>query len=232
MAKYTSAYSSFVSRLIEVDDLGKTAAAREREDAVGNRYHISALCRGSIVLLSAHLEAYVRELGEITLDAIVTKRVDRSVVALRFFYHISKPIIEEIKDTTDQDKIAGKVFSFLSTEYDYWLKNGPFSTSIPAEAFNKGFSNPAYPKICKYFNRFGCDTYHTELARYLGADFQPATNMVNHLVEMRNKIAHGDHTASKTPSELMDMISIIKRFCGATDSVFASWCTTHLCAIR
>ena len=232
MAKYTSAYSSFVSRLSEVNDLGKTAAAREREDAISNRYHISALCRGSIVLLSAHLEAYIRELGEITLDAIVAKRVDRSVVAPRFFYHISKPILEEIKDTTDQDKIAEKVFRFLSTEYDHWIKTGPFTMSIPADAFNKGFSNPAYSKICKYFNRFGCDTYHTELARYLRADFQPATNMVNHLVEIRNKIAHGDYMASKTPLEVMDMVTFIKLFCSATDSVFASWCTKHLCTIR
>lgn len=232
MARFTPAYSSFVDRLREIDDLRRTAAAREREDAIGNRHHISALCRGSIVLLCAHLEAYIREIGETTLDAIVTKHVDRSVMAPRFFYHISKPILKEIKDTIDHDKLAEKVFDFLSTEHRFWERNGPFTTAIPVEAFNEGFSNPAYSKICTYFNRFGCNTYKLELGRRLGSDFQPVTNMVDHLVEIRNKIAHGDPIATKTPSELTDMITIIKLFCGATDSVFASWCTKNLCAIR
>jgi len=232
MARYTPAYSSFVSRLTEVDDLRKTAVAREREDAVRHRNHISALCRGSIVLLSAHLEAYIRELGETALEAIVVKRVDRSRLAPRFFYHISKRILEEIKDTSDNDKIAAKVFDFLATESDFWERTGAFAVSVPAVAFSKGFSNPAYGKICSYLNRFGCDTYRHELAGTLQAEYLPATNMVNHLVDMRNKIAHGDPIASQTPSELEEMISIIKLFCGATDSVFGSWCKANLCAIR
>jgi len=232
MARYTPAYSSFVSRLIEVDDLRETAVAREREDAVSHRNHISALCRGSIVLLSAHLEAYIRELGETALEAIVVKRVDRSRMAPRFFYHISKRILAEIKDTSDHDKIASKVFEFLKTESDFWEGTGAFAVSLPSVSFSKGFSNPAYDKICSYLNRFGCETYSSDLASKLQAKYQPVTNMVNHLVDVRNKIAHGDPTASKTPSELEDMISIIKLFCGATDSVFGSWCKANLCAIR
>src|SRR5688572_17817302 len=141
MARFTRAYSAFVDRLREVENLRATAAARERENAILYSKHISALCRGSIVLLCAHFEAYVRELGETTLDAIVSKRVDRSAIVPRFFYHISKLKLDEIRDTTDHDKIAEKVFSFLSTETTVWEQAGPFATSISSEAFNKGFSN-------------------------------------------------------------------------------------------
>lgn len=232
MARYTPAYSSFVSRLNEVDDLRKTAIAREREDAVRHRNHINALCRGSIVLLSAHLEAYIRELGETALEAIVINRVDRSRIAPRFFYHISKGILEEISDTKNHDKIAAKVFDFVATDSDFWQRTGAFGASLPAVVFSKGFSNPTYDKICTYLNRFGYEIYRHELARKLQANYQPATNMVNHLVDMRNKIAHGDPAASKTPSEVGEMILIIKLFCGATDSVFGSWCKANLCTIR
>jgi hypothetical protein len=56
--------------------------------------------------------------------------------------------------------------------------------------------------------------------------------MVDHLVDTRNKIAHGDPAASKTPGEVATMMSIMRLFCGSTDAVFASWWRTRFCAIR
>ena len=232
MARYTVAYSSFVERLNEVETLRRFAFEKERIDPVGRGHEISALCRGSLVLLSSHLEAYIKELGELALDSLYRKGISRNNLSCRFFYHISKNLLDELKDTSDPDKIGEKVFEFLTDDYIFWSKNGAFTTAIPSERFNKGFSNPAFKKITSYFNRFGYSSYRNDLASKLKANFQPTINMIDHLVDTRNKIAHGDPSATKTPSEVKAMTSTIQRYCVETDSIFADWWKTGFCSIR
>lgn len=139
MARYTAAYSSFVARLDEVDTLRRFALEKERKDPVGFGREVSALCRGSVVLLSSHLEAYVKEAGELALDSLHTKAVSRNSVTSKFYYHISKNYLDEIQDTSDPEKIAEKVFDFLHSDLGYWSRFGPFPQSIPTDRFNKGF---------------------------------------------------------------------------------------------
>lgn len=232
MARYTTAYSSFVMRMDEVKTLTRLASEKERKDPINLRNEINALCRGAIVLLSGHLEAYIKELGELTLDSMHGKRITRDNIDSRLYYHISKNFIDELKDTNDPTRIALKLFDFIDRELCYWSRSGPFPQPIPIEHFNKGFSNPAFGKIKDYFKRFGYDEYATDLAYKLQALYQPTINMVDHLVDTRNKIAHGDPLASKTPQEIKGMFAIIQRYCVETDSVFASWCKVRICSIR
>lgn len=232
MARYTVAYSSLIGRMAEVEVLRRSAEQKERKDPVALRHEINALCRGALVLLCGHLEAFVKELGEVALDCLHSKTVARTNISSRLYYHISKDILDELQDTDDPEKIAGKVFTFLESDLPFWSRSGPFPEPIAAERFNKGFSNPAYRKIKAYFGRFGYSGYRQDLAQLLKAQFDPIINMVDHLVDTRNKIAHGDPAATKTPSEVRDMMKLIRSYCKATDHVFASWCGTTLCKIR
>ena len=232
MARYTSAYSSLVSRLSEVEILHRFAKAKEKSNPIGLRREINALCRGAVVLLCGHLEAYVRDLGEVALSSIYAKAVSRNALALQFYYHISKDILDEVKDTSEPSKIAEKLFAFLQSDAPLWARTGPFPQPVPTDRFNKGFANPAFSKIRAYFNRFGYSEYRGDLAGLLQANYRATVNMVDHLVDTRNKIAHGDPAATKTPADVKDMGAIIRSYCLATDTVFASWCTRHLCPIR
>lgn len=232
MASYTPAYSAFIVNLGEVDILLRYSRKMESRDPVNKRSEINALCRAAVVLLSAHLEAFIRDLGELALDSMHKKNVPRAKIASRFYYHISKQIISEIKDTSDHDKIAEKVFTFIQNDLPYWSRIASFPQPISADQFNKGFSNPAYEKIKSYLNRFGYGDFSRDLATKLKAKYQPAKNMVDHLVDTRNKIAHGDTRAKKTPSEIQEMVGVIRLFCMATDSVFATWWRKNCCAIR
>ncbi len=153
-------------------------------------------------------------------------------MAAQFFYHLSKDILDEVQDTADPEKIAVKVFDFLQHHATYWGRMGPFPQPLPVDRFNKGFSNPAFKKIRAYFNRFGYGDYVPELCQVLKADYSVTVNMVNHLVDTRNKIAHGDPSVTKTPGDVEDMIRIVRAYCRATDAVFASWCKRELCTIR
>jgi RiboL-PSP-HEPN len=232
MARYTSPYRQFLTRLDEVELLRNYAAKMERTNAVGLASEINAFCRGSIVLLSSHVEAYVKEVGETALDAFFRRAVDRKCFSSQTFYHISKDVIDEIKDTSDPIKLADKIFGFIDTDVTYWSKAGPFISPIPPERFNKGFANPKFEKVKAYFNRFGYSDYRLDFYRQLRADAQPTENMLDHLVDIRNSIAHGDPSATKTPTDLKEMISIIRRFCRVTDDIFSSWCKKQFCTIR
>lgn len=196
------------------------------------RKEINALCRASVVLLSAHLEAFIKELGEVALDALHRKKVSRADLNSALFYHLSKDMIDEVADTIEPNKIAEKLFEFMASDLPLWSRTGPFPQPVPTDRFNKGFSNPAFKKVRAYFKRFGYSEYKRDLARLLKADYAATENMVDHLVDMRNKIAHGDNMATKTPQEVTVMIAIIRRYGMATDSVFAEWCKQTICNIR
>jgi hypothetical protein len=232
MARYTTAYSSFIARLVEIEILLRFARKKERSDPVGLRHEINALCRGAIVLLSSHLEAYIKDLGELAMDSLHSQAVPRSKIASKFFYHISKSFFDEVQATTDPGKLADRLFSFINDDLGYWEKTGVFPVPIPVDRFNKGFSNPAFSKINSYLKRFGYPTYERDLAQALQAQFHVTKNMVDHLVDMRNKIAHGDPSATKTPNDVTDMMTSIRSYTSATDAVFAGWWKTTFCTIR
>lgn len=231
-SRYTIAYQALKARLIEVEILLRSAAKKERRSPVNSRHEINALCRGSIVLLCAHLEAYIKELGELAIDSLHTNSVTRDKIAPQFFFHISKHFIQELRETGDPEKSAEKIFLFLESDADLWSRDMPFPRPVPVERFNRGFASPAFPKIQSYFSRFGYSTYGNQLAKRLRADYMTTKNMVDHLVDTRNKIAHGDPLATKTPSDVFAMIEIVKNFCRATDFIFSTWWRENFCKIR
>ena len=232
MARFTTAYSSFITRLNEVEILRNAAAQKELQDPINFGNEINALSRGAIVLLSSHLEAYIKELGESALDSLSAQRAHRNDLSDRFFYHLSKDVIDEIKDTSEPERIGGKIFDFLNRDQPLWSRSGVFPIQIDNERFNKGFSNPSFKKIKSYFNRFGYSDFQKDLTAKLRSDYSAVVNMIDHLVGVRNKIAHGDPGASKTPSEVLDMVNFVRRFCQTTDSAFATWWKLNYCSIR
>ena len=232
MARYTKAYSGFSQGLVEVKTLCKLAALREKRDPIKCREEINALSRGSIVLLSGRLEGYIRDLGEVTLESMYEKSVPRTALPARLYYHISRDIIERIKDASNPESIGNGIFSFIDRDLSYWSHVGPFPQRIDTERYSKGFTNPKFERIKKYFARFGYDEYRRDLEIILKHSFVSTVNVVDHLVDTRNKIAHGDLGPGKTAMELANVIEDIRGFCQVTDSAFASWCKKTICAIR
>jgi hypothetical protein len=232
VARFTSAYSTLRIGLDEVNALCRMAGFKERKDPIGLRHEINAMCRGAVVLLSAHLEAYIKDLGESALDAIHTQSVSRSRLNGAIFYHVSKDLLDEVSNAREPCGIADKVFNFLSLDSSFWSRAGAFPQPIPAERFNKGFSNPSFDKIRAYFNRFGYGNYRRDLSRRLKGNSATIQNMVDHLVDTRNKIAHGDSHVTKTPTEIKDMVTMVRKYGMATDAVFATWCKKNLCSIK
>jgi RiboL-PSP-HEPN len=231
MTRYTQSYSNFVVRLEEIEHLRRIASDKEKIDPIALRNEINALCRGAIVLLCSHLEAYIKEIGEAALESLSTNKVSRSKIAIQTFYYLSQSHIKEIQGSVDPQIISEKVMGFVDSEAAHWSRIGTVDNQLPILDFNKGFSNPGFKKIIKYFNRFGYSKYKADIAVILKADFGGVANAVDGLVDLRNKIAHGDPTATRTPQEIKLMIGTIKKFSRTTDQVFSKWWRKNYCVI-
>ena len=233
MARFTPVYADFILRLEEVALLRKKAGALERSVmSLSHGHEIRALCRGAVVLLSSHIEAYIKELGEHTLDALYNKAVSRSKFAPQFFYYLSRDRIETIRSSSQPEKIAEHVQLFVSLDASNWGSTGGLPTPISSENFSRGFSNPSFDKVKAYFGRFGYSEFRRDYLRVLGGLGNTSIAKLDQIVDTRNSIAHGDPSATKTPAEVKDMEVTAKLFCRTADKVFSDWCRETLCSIR
>lgn len=232
MARYTSAYVDFTHRLSEVLLLKQKARNLERKIAVARPQEINALCRSAVVLLSSHIEGYVKDLAEISLDRIYEMKVSRGNISGRFFHSISRDKFDELRDTSDPEKLSEKFFALIESDIKYWDRNGPFQEPVPFERFVKGFASPSVDKIGTFFLRFGYPTYKRDMQRKLGRDYRVTITMIENIVSTRNNIAHGDAIITRTPRDVGDMLELAKSFCLATDDVFAKWFKHNFCTIR
>jgi hypothetical protein len=233
MARYTSIYSDFASRLDEVSLLRKKAASLERSTRSLTRgTEISALCRAAVVLLSSHIEAYIKELGEHTLDSAHRTSVPRIRIAPQFFYYVSKGHIENIRHSSQPETIARHVQALIDNDLLFWQGAGPLHGPISPDEFNSGFSNPKFDKVKAYFGRFGYLEFRRDFMSSLNRRGSLVETSLDAIVDTRNAIAHGDPSATKTPAEVKDMEAIAKEFCRTVDDIFSRWCKSSLCKIR
>ncbi|WP_223427916.1 HEPN domain-containing protein [Tateyamaria pelophila] len=144
----------------------------------------------------------------------------------------TKHLVSSIKDTSDTTRLATQLFDLINRDLPYWQSEGPIGSPLSEERFNKGFASPSFNKIASYFGRFGHVDYKRDLGFILAGDFATCKTLINHIVDIRNKIAHGNPSLSKTPSDLLDAASTVQVFCRSTDDVFARWCKQNLCPIR
>lgn len=233
MPRYTVAYSGFLLRLREVEALNQLA--KKHAVRISNSKDIEtarALCRASIVLLSSHIEGYLEHLVGVILDRLSEGAMSKQKLASRFFYYFSKDLLDEISETKDPDKIAEKVKKLFHRDLEIWSTESTLSVPLPVERFISDFSNPNFERIKKFVARFGYNNYETELARMLQANFQPCRNMIDNVIEQRNKIAHGDVNVESTPNDVSNMLNLVRLFCRTTDTIVGNWFRNSGCVIR
>jgi len=232
MPRFTAAYSGFTQRVPEIWALYKLALKASVIHAHTNKNKVSALCRGAVVLLCSHIEGYIEGLGVLALDRIVLKEVKKSSLGGSFPYYFSKDIIDEIRDTGHPQRISNKLRALMDRDSDIWSSAPVFLQTLPSDRFIHGFASPTTKEIKKLFRRFGYTKYLNELGGLLKQVYLPCINMVDQVVDQRNKIAHGDFIVTTTPSDLKSMVDLVHIFCRGTDQVVAAWFTSKGCPIR
>lgn len=233
MPRYTVAYSGFLKRLREVEALNRLAKKHAvRIGPSKDAETVRALCRASTVLLSSHIEGYLEDLVEVILDKIFERRISKQKFAERFLYYFSKDLLGEVSETKEPDKIAEKIKTLFERDKDIWSTDNTFHSALPADRFISGFSNPSFEKIRSFIARFGYTNYGSDLANILKVKYLPCCNMIDYVIEQRNKIAHGDVNIESTPNDVTDMLQLVRQFCQTTDIVVGNWFRNVGCAIR
>jgi hypothetical protein len=233
MPRYTVAYSDFIRRLGEVETLLRRAQEASRQAATAdNVSFVNALCRSGVVLLSSHIEGYVKDLGEIAVERIALRQLPKERLGSGFRYYFSRDLINEIRDTREPSQIASKLDTLFSRDGHIWSPDPNFTGSLSTTIFLGDFANPNHDRIKKFFGRFGYEQYNGDLARRLRAEYNACSNMVNQVVEQRSAIAHGDMVTTGTPTDLDQMIRLVKQYCRETDHVVGNWFRAQRCAIR
>ena len=192
----------------------------------------NALCRGAIVLLCSHLEGYVESLGTIAITEIGRRSVLKSSLAGVFKYHLSRDLISQIKDTQNPERVVSRVEELFRRDGRVWDDSPRFHRSLQVGPFVGNFASPDHGNIKGFLRRFGFEQFEDDLRVRLKGKYQVCVNMVDQLVVQRNKIAHGDHLAYGTPSDVRDMYVFVKLYCRYTDVVVGNWFSMRGCPIR
>lgn len=233
MPRFTSAYSNLIVRFDEINVLLRLARTLSTSQAVlVSTRQINALCRSGVVLLSGHIEGYIEEIGEIAIDQIGSRGLAKRKMGSKFKYHLSRDLIRAVKDSSHPTRISANIDAFLTRDLHIWDTNHSFTTQISAEVFVSDFANPTHDRIKKFFSRFGYLHYQGDLTRRLGADYAACKNMLDQVIHQRNKIAHGDTITAGTPTDLSQMLILVKQYCREADCAVADWFRTIGCPIR
>lgn len=233
MARYSSAYSKFIGRLKEIEALLLIARRLSTTFSIqSSPTYINALCRGGVVLLCSHLEGYIEDLGTLAIERIELNLLAKKSMSSGFRYHLSRDMIDDFSKMTDPTRIAKKIDDFLVRDGHIWDSSSNFVAPLPPQVFVSNFATPRHEDIRRFFARFGFQDFQRSLARRLQGNYDVCRNMVDNIVDQRNKIAHGDQLTAGTPTDLQDMLKYLRLYCRNLDSIVADWFKGKGCPIR
>ena len=243
MARYTRAYCSFTDDLKNIENFLKLTAHRSIDFRNPNIANVNNLVyRASIVLLSSAMEGYVKELAGIVLERVSKRRATKRKLKLPddFRYYLSADIIWGIRQSQDPKKMTKKIVSLFQRDSGIWSGEETF----PAKLYDthheyfvqnvvRGITNPRVENLQRFMKRIGYQNYQTDMRRSLKAHYLLYENMVNSVIDRRNKIAHGDMRDTVTSADVTDMLRLTRLFFRETDVLVANWYRDTVgCAIR
>ena len=233
MPRYSPIYSEWKLRLREVQNLTTLANATSKGKITNaNVAMVDALCRGAIVLLSSHLEGYVKGLAARGIETIEQNEVTKSRLGESFRYHLSRDLIMQIQRSSRPESVSSRIDAFLERDILIWNDSDVFIGPLSSDTFVRGLSAPNHGSIKTLFGRFGYSAFEGDLNRTLKGDFSACRGMVDHVVDQRNKIAHGDHIISGAPQDLQNMQTWLTLYCRATDKIVCDWFKNIGCVLR
>lgn len=233
MTRYSSAYSALIRRLDEIEAILSLARGIPKITLPqATPFRVNALCRGGIVLLCSRLEGYIEDLGALAVTRMENNDLPKTSMSRAFRYHLSRDLIDDINRTTDPESIASKIDGFLARDGHIWDTTPNFTGPLSVDTFVGNFATPRHDNIRRFFGRFGFQDFQSSLAVQLQANYQFCTNMVDHIVDQRNKIAHGNFVTSGTPRDLEDMLRLLRLYCRNLDKVVGDWFRSKGCPIR
>ncbi len=183
-----------------------------------------ALGRAAIVLITSHMERYLRAVNEELVDCLVASNVIGEVLPEGIRLLHSKVPIEEI-EPVQWDNRSGKLVDFVET--DAWLWSAGNSGQLKHRRLLSWMKSPKPASLVRYYKYWGIEDIFKAITRK-SATRSDLWFRIKEVVDKRNNIAHGDASASATFSDVRKYIVAVTSLCDRADRILAKAVATRL----
>lgn len=195
-------------------------AAPSVNDQMGSRKKrelANALYRGSVVLLSSHLERYIESLIIESIDAINEASPPIGRIPESLMLALIEPPLRSASETKDFGKKLAKIQEFVHDHEWHW--NGSATCGrLNGDLLVSGFDNPLPKRIREAFFPLGLADV---VGHAVGRDTSPLRGLiegkVRELVEKRNSVAHAGMTVDLTREDVVTYIICSRRLARGID---------------
>ncbi len=184
---------------------------------------VRAINRASVVLLSSHLERYLRSLNEEAVGVINAATIRGSALPETLRLRHSKIPIDELAEAQWDNRAA--MLSQL-VEKDGWLWGSTPKANLEHDRLLRWMRSPSPERALRMFKLWGVSDIFSAITR------QPHTRQrmwlkLEELVDKRNDIAHGDSGAEATYQDIASYVAVVRTFCTRADGVLSRTLAPH-----
>jgi hypothetical protein len=178
---------------------------------------VRAINRASVVLLSSHLERYLRSLNEEAVAIINASPITGATLPAELRLQHSQVPIDELA-ATQWDRRADKLTQLVTT--DGWLWGTTPKEVLEHDRLLRWMKSPSPERAKRMFRIWGIPDIFGVVTR------EPHTKLrmelkLKELVDKRNDIAHGNAGAEATYQDVATYLSVVKEFCSRADRALA-----------
>ena len=178
---------------------------------------VRAINRASVVLLSSHLERYLRGVNEEAVAVINAANVDGRSLPESLRLQHSRIAIEELANA-QWDNRAGMLSRLVET--DGWLWGRSAKADLDHERVLRWMKSPSPKRAQVLFQLWNISDVFSVVTR------RPHTKQrmflkLKELVEKRNDIAHGDSGAEATYQDIAAFLAVVRTFCTRADGALS-----------
>lgn len=208
----SDALKSLLSGLEEVRDLQR-ANPTPPGGLPARPQVVRAINRASVVLLSSHLERYLRNVNEEAAASVnAGSAAGSELPELLRLTHSTAPI-EKLAEA-QWDNRSEMLTELMST--DGWLWGPLEKGQLRHDRLVHWMKSPSPERAARLFRLWGITDIFTVVTR------QPNTRQrlwlkLKELVEKRNDIAHGEAEAQATHQDISSYIAVVRDFCTRAD---------------
>lgn len=189
---------------------------------------VRAINRASVVLLSSHLERYLRGLNEEAVGVVNAAPIGGSTLPEILRLQYSKIPIDELAEAQWVNR-AAMLSQLVAT--DGWLWGSSPKANLDHDRLVRWMKSPSPERAARLFRLWGVSDIFSAITR------QPHTNQrmklkLKELVDKRNDIAHGDAGAEATYQDVASYIAVVRTFCTRVDSILSHKISRYVGGIR